>query len=86
MGRSPVQIREAAQNSMNLMRYFIGPIIATVLSFAAVIWFGGVEALVIAALLVVLEISLSFDNAVVNARVFDRMSPIWQQRFLTWGI
>lgn len=71
---------------MRLMRYFIGPIIATLLSFAAVIWFGGVEALVIAALLVVLEISLSFDNAVVNARVLERMSPIWQQRFLTWGI
>ena len=42
--------------------------------------------LVIAVLLVVLEVSLSFDNAIVNARVLARMSAAWQQRFLTWGI
>jgi hypothetical protein len=33
-----------------------------------------------------LEISLSFDNAVVNANVLKRMDPIWKKRFLTWGI
>jgi hypothetical protein len=37
-------------------------------------------------LLSVLEVTLSFDNAVVNARVLARMTPVWQQRFLTWGI
>ncbi len=73
-------------SSMHVMRYFWAPSIATVLAFAAVAWFGGVSALVIAMLLVVLEVSLSFDNAVVNARVLERMSPEWQQRFLTWGI
>ncbi|MDC0886746.1 DUF475 domain-containing protein [Altererythrobacter sp.] len=34
----------------------------------------------------VLEISLSFDNAVVNATVLRAMDPVWQRRFLTWGI
>lgn len=34
----------------------------------------------------VLEISLSFDNAIVNATVLREMSPVWQRRFLTWGI
>jgi hypothetical protein len=34
----------------------------------------------------ILEVSLSFDNAVVNATVLKDMSPKWQQRFLTWGI
>ena len=34
----------------------------------------------------VLEISLSFDNAVVNAKVLNRMHPIWQKLFLTVGI
>lgn len=38
------------------------------------------------AILGVLEVSLSFDNAVVNARVLKTMSDIWKQRFLTWGI
>lgn len=34
----------------------------------------------------ILEISLSFDNAVVNATVLKDMDPVWQRRFLTWGI
>ena len=46
----------------------------------------GLLALFTAALLVILEITLSFDNAVVNARVLENMDPKWQQRFLTWGI
>lgn len=44
------------------------------------------EAMFIAGLLVLLEVSLSFDNAVINARVLKHMSPVWQRRFLTWGI
>lgn len=44
------------------------------------------EALTIAVLLGILEISLSFDNAVVNASVLRTMSEKWQQRFLLWGI
>ncbi|WP_374531883.1 DUF475 domain-containing protein [Novosphingobium sp.] len=34
----------------------------------------------------ILEISLSFDNAVVNAAVLEDMDEIWQRRFLTWGM
>jgi hypothetical protein len=34
----------------------------------------------------VLETSLSFDNAVVNATVLKRMTPLWRRRFITWGI
>jgi hypothetical protein len=36
--------------------------------------------------LAVLEISLSFDNAIVNANKLKEMTPVWQHRFLTWGI
>jgi uncharacterized protein len=36
--------------------------------------------------LLVLEISLSFDNAVVNARVLDKLTPAQQRFFLTWGL
>jgi len=36
--------------------------------------------------LAVLEISLSFDNAVVNAAALTQMDPLWQRRFLTWGM
>ncbi len=34
----------------------------------------------------ILEISLSFDNAVINATKLEKMTPKWQHRFLTWGI
>jgi hypothetical protein len=34
----------------------------------------------------VLEVSLSFDNAVVNATILERMSEFWQRIFLTIGI
>lgn len=44
------------------------------------------SALVIAVLLGILELSLSFDNAVVNAGVLRNMDPKWQRRFLTLGI
>ncbi len=40
----------------------------------------------ICAVLAVLEISLSFDNAIVNANKLKTMQPVWQRRFLTWGI
>ncbi|EMS36287.1 hypothetical protein G653_02644 [Candidatus Liberibacter americanus PW_SP] len=33
-----------------------------------------------------MEISLSFDNSIINARNLQKMSPIWQKRFMTWGI
>ena len=49
------------------------------------IW-GGWMALYILFILAILEISLSFDNAVVNARVLRTMSHFWQQLFLTVGI
>ncbi|MDK9696843.1 MAG: DUF475 domain-containing protein [Siculibacillus sp.] len=40
----------------------------------------------VCAVLAVLEISLSFDNAIVNANKLKEMTPVWRHRFLTWGI
>lgn len=37
-------------------------------------------------ILTILEVSLSFDNAVVNASVLKDMTPLWRNRFLTWGM
>ncbi|MFY0681119.1 MAG: DUF475 domain-containing protein [Thalassovita sp.] len=47
---------------------------------------GALSFLFIGSMLAVLEIALSFDNAIVNANKLKTMSPIWQRRFLTWGI
>ena len=40
----------------------------------------------IGSVLAVFEISLCFDNAIVNANKLKDMTSEWQQRFLTWGI
>ena len=37
-------------------------------------------------ILVILEITFSFDNAVINSKILERMSPLWQRLFLTIGI
>ncbi len=47
---------------------------------------GALEALFLTFILCVLEVSLSFDNAVVNATVLKKMTPEWRHRFITWGI
>lgn len=68
------------------MRHFQLSIYFTLGCLAVAFWFGGTQAVVLAMILGVLEVSLSFDNAVVNASVLKRMSSLWQHRFLTWGI
>ncbi len=67
-------------------RMFLAPLVVSLSILGAVFLWGGVSALVLASLLVLLEVTLSFDNAVVNAKVLARMSPVWQHRFITWGI
>lgn len=47
---------------------------------------GGLAAMFLALVLGVMEVSLSFDNAVVNASVLKEMDAKWQQIFLTVGI
>lgn len=47
---------------------------------------GGWGTLLQVAILAVLEVSLSFDNALLNAKILERMSIFWQKIFLTIGI
>lgn len=54
------------------------------LALAGVLW--GPTGLAIVAILSVLEISLSFDNAVINAGILRKMNAFWQKIFLTVGI
>ncbi len=46
----------------------------------------GAEALAPLVTLMVIEVTFSFDNAVVNAKVLKKMSPLWQKLFLSVGI
>ncbi|MEJ3654786.1 DUF475 domain-containing protein [Actinomycetes bacterium KLBMP 9759] len=70
---------------MNL-RIFGLSYLVTVVSLAVALIYGGWEGLILCAILGILEISLSFDNAVVNATVLERMDAFWQRIFLTIGI
>ncbi|MFJ6629974.1 DUF475 domain-containing protein [Streptomyces sp. NPDC091376] len=58
----------------------------TALGLVAAVFYGGWTAFGLVAILSVLEVSLSFDNAVVNAGVLKKMSEFWQKIFLTIGI
>ncbi|MTH64400.1 DUF475 domain-containing protein [Paracoccus shanxieyensis] len=77
------------------IRYMTWPFIVTVIGLILAAWIGWqysgtrsgmISFFLIAAVLAVLEISLSFDNAIVNANKLKQMTPVWQRRFLTWGI
>lgn len=76
-----------------MLKYFLGSYIVTILGSIAAYLFGehlhpgsGLSCVFIVLVLGVLEISLSFDNAVVNAMKLENMSNVWRHRFLTWGI
>jgi len=80
---------------MAFLRHFWGSLLFTAAGLALGAWYGWVQSgtlegllsvLWICAVLAVLEVSLSFDNAAVNASILKDMTPKWQQRFLTWGI
>jgi hypothetical protein len=69
-----------------VMRIFGASFAVTVVALVVAFLYGGPQALLLAAILGVLEVSLSFDNAVINATVLQRMSEFWQKIFLTIGI
>lgn len=76
-----------------MSKYFTGSYFVTVIGLLAAYLWGnhvlpgsGLACVFIALVLGVLEVSLSFDNAVVNAMKLEKMTEIWCHRFITWGI
>ena len=79
----------------SFFRYFGGSVIFAVVCLGLAAWvgysFGGTGQAIAAAvfttlMLAVLETSLSFDNAVVNAKVLGGMNQFWRRMFLTVGM
>ncbi|MFD7293227.1 DUF475 domain-containing protein [Streptomyces sp. NPDC059897] len=58
----------------------------TVLGLIAAIFYGGWQAFGVVLILAIMEVSLSFDNAVVNAGILKKMNAFWQKIFLTIGV
>lgn len=82
-------------NVATIVRFYGFAILFTLACLGLATWYGWASTgslggtlslLWIVVVLSVLEISLSFDNAVVNASVLKEMDEVWQKRFLTWGI
>lgn len=79
----------------SLSSYFFDSILLSVLGIALAgalgYWEMGTSGAIfhfiyLTVVLSLLELSISFENAVVNATVLRHMTPTWQRRFLTWGI
>ncbi|MFF3753653.1 DUF475 domain-containing protein [Streptomyces sp. NPDC002018] len=69
-----------------VLKTFRWAFLVTAAGLAAGALYDGWAALGIVAILAVLEVSLSFDNAVINAGILKRMSAFWQTIFLTVGV
>jgi hypothetical protein len=69
-----------------LLKTFGWSFAVTALGLVAAVIYGGWTAFGIVAILAILEISLSFDNAVVNAGILKKMNAFWQKIFLTVGV
>lgn len=67
-------------------KYFLLPSFITLFLLGVVYYYGSTASLFAVIILIALEITLSFDNAVVNAKVLEKMDEKWQKRFINWGI
>ncbi|MDL9935929.1 DUF475 domain-containing protein [Gordonia sp. ABSL1-1] len=69
-----------------IVRVFGLSALVSLAALAVAFGYAGWTGLVLCAILGILEVSLSFDNAVINATVLARMSDFWQRMFLTVGV
>ena len=67
-------------------QHFTWSLVVSLVALVIALLYGGWAAVALCVILGLMEISLSFDNAVVNARVLEKMSAFWQKIFLTVGI
>ena len=69
-----------------MMRQFSVSLIITVLAIVLSGLFLGPAAALTTLILIAIEIAFSFDNAIINVKILARLSPLWQNLFLTVGM
>lgn len=69
-----------------LWQYYRSSVLFTVFGIIAGFYVGGPAVAFTVMVLGILETSLSFDNAVVNASILKNWDEVWRRRFLTWGM
>ena len=68
------------------VRIFAASSLISIIVLGAVLLGFGWQAALVALMLVIIELTFSFDNAIINARILTTMSPFWQKMFMTVGI
>lgn len=73
-------------HSHSPFRIFFVSTVLTLTVLGLVLGYLGWQAALVALMLMVIELTFSFDNAIINARVLMKMTPFWQKMFMTVGI
>ncbi|MWZ91054.1 DUF475 domain-containing protein [Francisella tularensis] len=74
---------------MKILKYFYGSLFVTLIGIVIAVFIypnAPLETIYSVLILAILEISLSFDNAVINAKILGQMSPRWQKIFIYIGL
>ncbi|MDB5164727.1 MAG: hypothetical protein JWL89_353 [Candidatus Saccharibacteria bacterium] len=69
-----------------MLRYFGFSGFITLAAIAVAFIGLGAGAAITTIVLIAIEIAFSFDNAILNAKILERLSKTWQQLFLTIGM
>ncbi|MDB5169169.1 MAG: hypothetical protein JWO41_525 [Candidatus Saccharibacteria bacterium] len=69
-----------------MIRYFGTSVFLTVAAIVYALFGISPAAAVSTAILIAIEVAFSFDNAIINAKILERLSKTWQQLFLTIGM
>lgn len=73
-------------STTSTLRHYWLALIITALVFVGVLVGAGPAALWSVVILAIIEVTFSFDNAVLNSEVLARMTKVWRTVFLTVGI
>ena len=74
---------------MSVMRALLSmkwSFLITIVSIIAVLLGMGPAAALTTMILIAIEIAFSFDNAILNAKILEKLSGLWQKLFLTVGV
>ncbi|HVX48176.1 MAG TPA: DUF475 domain-containing protein [Candidatus Saccharimonadales bacterium] len=69
-----------------MLRYFAFSGLLTIAAILVALFGLGFGAALTTIILIAIEVAFSFDNAIVNAKILERLSNFWQQLFLTVGM
>lgn len=71
---------------VGMIRFFGTSLVLTIAAIVYALIGQGVSAAIATIILIAIEIAFSFDNAIINAKILERLSRAWQQLFLTIGM